>query len=133
MWKLRIAESGSDPYIYSTNNFVGRQIWEFDPQAGTPEERAQVETIRANFYTNRFHVKPSSDLLWRMQFLGEKGFKQSIPQVKIEEGGEEVVVVTYETATTALRRGVHFYSALQGSDGHWPAESAGALYFLHLW
>ncbi|CAM8990204.1 unnamed protein product [Rhodiola kirilowii] len=130
MWKLRIAESGSDPYIYSTNNFVGRQIWEFDPQAGTPEERAQVETIRANFYKNRFHVKPSSDLLWRMQFLGEKGFKQSIPQVKIEEGGEEVVVVTYETATTALRRGVHFYSALQGSDGHWPAESAGALYFL---
>jgi hypothetical protein len=67
MWRLKIAESGKDPYIFSTNNFVGRQIWEFDPRAGTPEERAEVEEARQHFYNNRFHVKPSSDLLWRMQ------------------------------------------------------------------
>jgi hypothetical protein len=67
MWRLKIAEGGKDPYIFSTNNFVGRQTWEFDPEAGTPEERAQVEEARQNFYNNRFHVKPSSDLLWRMQ------------------------------------------------------------------
>jgi beta-amyrin synthase len=67
MWRLKIAEGGKDPYIFSTNNFAGRQIWEFDPQAGTPEERAKVEEARQNFYNNRFQVKPSSDLLCRMQ------------------------------------------------------------------
>ncbi|KAK6911168.1 Squalene cyclase, N-terminal [Dillenia turbinata] len=61
-----------------------------------------------------------------MQFLREKCFKQTIPQVKIGDGEE----ITYETATTAVRRAVHFFSALQASDGHWPAENAGPLFFL---
>ncbi|XP_044488661.1 beta-amyrin synthase-like [Mangifera indica] len=126
MWKLKIAEGGNDPYIYSTNNFVGRQTWEFDPEAGTPEERAEVEAARQKFYKNRFQVKPSGDILWRMQFLREKNFKQTIPAVKVEDGEE----ITYETATVSLRRGVHFFSALQASDGHWPAENAGPLFFL---
>ncbi|RVX03727.1 Beta-amyrin synthase [Vitis vinifera] len=126
MWRLKVADGGNDPYIYSTNNFVGRQIWEFDPHYGTPEERAEVEAARENFWKNRFQVKPSSDLLWRMQFFREKNFKQTIPQVKVGDGEE----ITYETATTAVRRGAHFFSALQASDGHWPAENAGPLYFL---
>ncbi|KAK9281096.1 hypothetical protein L1049_003989 [Liquidambar formosana] len=126
MWKLKIAEGGNDPYIYSTNNFVGRQTWEFDPDAGTPQERAEVEEARLNFYKNRYQVKPSGDVLWRMQFLKEKNFKQTIPQVKVEDGEE----ITYETASTTLRRAVHFFSALQASDGHWPAENAGPLFFL---
>ena len=67
MWKLKIAEGGNDPYIFSTNNFVGRQIWEFDPGAGSPEERAEVEEARQNFYKNRYQIKASGDLLWRMQ------------------------------------------------------------------
>jgi beta-amyrin synthase len=61
-----------------------------------------------------------------MQFLKEKNFKQTIAQVKIEEGEE----ITYEKATTTLKRAVHFFSALQASDGHWPAENAGPLFFL---
>ncbi|KAK6939235.1 Ribonuclease H domain [Dillenia turbinata] len=61
-------------------------------------------------------------------FLREKNFKQTIPQVKVGDGEE----ITYETATTALRRAVHFFSALQASDGYWPAESSGSLYFLPL-
>uniref|UniRef100_A0A7N0UUQ4 Squalene cyclase N-terminal domain-containing protein n=1 Tax=Kalanchoe fedtschenkoi TaxID=63787 RepID=A0A7N0UUQ4_KALFE len=126
MWKLKIAQGGKDPYLYSTNNYVGRQTWEFEPEAGTPEERAEVEAARLNFYNNRFQVKPSADLLYRMQFLKEKNFKQTIPPVKVEDGEE----ITYETATTALKRAVHFYSALQASDGHWPAENAGPLFFL---
>ncbi|CAM8901333.1 unnamed protein product [Rhodiola kirilowii] len=72
MWKLKVAEGGTNPYIYSTNNFVGRQIWEFDPNAGTPEERAEIEAARINFYKNRFNLKENSDLLFRMQFLKEK-------------------------------------------------------------
>ena len=69
MWRLKVADGGNDPYIYSTNNFVGRQIWEFDPDYGTPEERAEVEAARENFWKNRFLVKPSCDLLWRMQVI----------------------------------------------------------------
>ena len=67
MWRLKVADGGNDPYIYSTNNFVGRQTWEFDPDYGTPEERAEVESARENFWKNRYQVKPNSDLLWRMQ------------------------------------------------------------------
>eukprot|EP00261_Vitis_vinifera_P036434 XP_019077677.1 PREDICTED: germanicol synthase-like [Vitis vinifera] len=126
MWRLKVADGGNDPYIYSTNNFVGRQIWEFDPDYGTPEERNEVEAARENFWKNRYQVKPSSDLLWRMQFLREKNFKQTIPQVKVGDGE----AITYETATIALRRSAHFFSALQASDGHWPAENSGPLYFL---
>lgn len=68
MWKLKIGEgNGEDPYLFSSNNFVGRQTWEFDTQAGTPEERAVVEEARRCFLDNRSRVKASSDLLWRMQ------------------------------------------------------------------
>jgi len=67
MWKLKIAEGGNDSYLFSTNNFVGRQTWEYDPEAGSEEERAQVEKTRKNFYDNRFKVKTCGDLLWRFQ------------------------------------------------------------------
>ncbi|KAM3749836.1 hypothetical protein ACB098_05G216500 [Castanea mollissima] len=126
MWKLKIGEGKNDPYLFSTNNFAGRQTWEFDPEAGTPEERAEVEEARQNFHKNRRQFPACGDLLWRMQFLREKNFKQTIPPVKIE-GGEEI---TYEKATITLRRAVHFYSALQSCDGHWPGENAGPLFFL---
>ncbi|CAM8974310.1 unnamed protein product [Rhodiola kirilowii] len=126
MWKLKIADGGSDPYIFSTNNFVGRQVWEFDHQETDPQRLARVEAARLNFYNNRHNVKPNSDLLWRIQFLEEKKFKQRIPQATVKDGGE----ITYEMATVALKRGVHFYSALQAIDGHWPAENAGPLFFM---
>lgn len=67
MWKLKIAEGSQNPYLYSTNNFVGRQIWEFDPNYGTLEDRAEVEQARADFWNHRREVKPCSDVLWRMQ------------------------------------------------------------------
>lgn len=78
MWRLKIADGVdnniNDPYIFTTNNFVGRQIWEFDPHHldyGTPDdqERTDVEAARQNFWKNRFRVRPSSDLIWRMQVI----------------------------------------------------------------
>ncbi|GJW66275.1 beta-amyrin synthase, partial [Tanacetum coccineum] len=126
MWRLKIAKGGNDPYLYSTNNYVGRQTWEFDLNYGTPEEHAEVEQARADFWNHRHNVKASSDVLWRMQFLREKGFKQTIPQVKIDDGE----VISYEKATTTLRRSVKYFAALQADDGHWPAENAGPLYFM---
>ena len=70
MWKLKVAE-GNGPYLYSTNNYAGRQIWEFDPEAGTPEERAAVEEAREDykkvFKKDRSRALPCADLLMRMQ------------------------------------------------------------------
>nr|QBZ67649.1 lupeol synthase [Euphorbia tirucalli] len=126
MWRLKIAEKGNNPNIFSTNNFIGRQTWEYDANGGTPEERAEVEEARLNYWNNRFNVKPSSDLLWQFQILREKKFRQRIPTVRIEEGEE----ITYEAATSALRRGVHLFSALQAKDGHWPFESSGPMFYI---
>lgn len=61
-----------------------------------------------------------------LQFLKEKKFEQAIPPVKVEDAKQ----ITSEIATNALRRGVQFLSALQATDGHWPAENAGPLFFL---
>ncbi|XP_038698932.1 beta-amyrin synthase-like [Tripterygium wilfordii] len=126
MWRLKIAEGGNEPYLYSTNNYEGRQIWEFDSEAGTSEERAEVEAARENFYKTRNQVRSCADLLWRMQFLKEKNFKQTIPEVKVEDDEE----ITYEKAIASLRRAVHYFGALQAHDGHWPAENAGPLFLL---
>ncbi|KAK0570544.1 hypothetical protein LWI29_002979 [Acer saccharum] len=65
MWKLKIGEDGA--WLSSVNDHIGRQHWEFDPHAGTPQELALVETLRRNFNHNRFQLKQSSDLLMRMQ------------------------------------------------------------------
>lgn len=66
MWKLKIAE-GEGPWLTTTNNHVGRQHWEFDHEAGTSHERAQVERYRDEFTKNRFQFKQSADLFMRMQ------------------------------------------------------------------
>ncbi|KAH6813224.1 camelliol C synthase 1, partial [Perilla frutescens var. frutescens] len=58
--------------------------------------------------------------------LHEKSFKQTIAQVKV--GDEEDI--SKEAATVTLRRAVQFFSELQASDGHWPAENGGVLFFL---
>ncbi|VVA95756.1 unnamed protein product [Arabis nemorensis] len=127
MWRLRIgAEAGQDPHLFSTNNYLGRQIWEFDAYAGSPEELAEVEEARRNFSDNRSHFKASADLLWRMQFLREKKFKQKIPRVRIEDAEK----ITYEDAKTTLRRGLLYMAALQADDGHWPAENSGCMFFI---
>ncbi|CAE5957669.1 unnamed protein product [Arabidopsis arenosa] len=128
MWKLKTGEGNGedDPYLMSTNNFAGRQIWEFDPNGGTSEERVAVEETRQSFYDNRHRVRASSDLLWRMQFLKEKKFEQVIPPVKVDDAEK----ITNEATTNALRRSVHYFSALQASDGHWPAEITGPLFYV---
>ncbi|KAL4029060.1 hypothetical protein IC575_012281 [Cucumis melo] len=65
-------------------------------------------------------------MIW-VQFLREKKFKQSIPQVKVEDGEE----ISYEKASSnAMRRGAHFLAAIQASDGHWPSETSGPLFYI---
>jgi hypothetical protein len=43
---------------------------------------------------------------------------------------KETEVITEEAIITTMRRALSFYSSIQAHDGHWPAESAGPLFFL---
>ncbi|GMH01961.1 hypothetical protein Nepgr_003800 [Nepenthes gracilis] len=128
MWRLKVGEQTKNEeniYINSTNNYLGREIWVFDPSYGSLEERAKIEEARLAFYNNRFTVKPSSELLVHFQLLRENNFKQIIPPVKI---GEEEI--TYEKVKITLKRAVYYFSALQACDGHWPAENSGCMFLM---
>ncbi|EFH64022.1 ATLUP2 [Arabidopsis lyrata subsp. lyrata] len=127
MWKLKIGEgNGEDPYLFSSNNFVGRQTWEFDPKAGTPEERAAVEEARRKFLDNRSRVKGCSDLLWRMQVIFERGeIRASDPAGEDRRRRRHNLRKRDECATESS-----FFLLGFASDGHWPAEIAGTLFFL---
>lgn len=46
--------------------------------------------------------------------------------VKVKETEE----ITEEAVTSTLRRALNFFSSIQAHDGHWPAESAGPLFFI---
>ncbi|RZB51748.1 Beta-amyrin synthase, partial [Glycine soja] len=123
-----LESSERDPFFdKNKKNFKLRvETWEFDPEADTPEERAQVEAACQHFYHNRFKAKPCADLLWCFQVLRENNFKQTIPSVTIEDGEE----ITYQKVTSAIRRGAHHLATLQTTDGHWPAQIVGPLFFL---
>ncbi|KAL0308341.1 UNVERIFIED_CONTAM: Lupeol synthase [Sesamum radiatum] len=124
MWRLKIAEGGG-AWLTTTNDHIGRQHWEFDAEAGTPEERAEVERMREEFNKNRFRFKQSADLFMRMQLRKENGCGPMIPAAIKVQGVEEI---TEDAILTTLRRGISYYSSMQAHDGHWPAESAGPLF-----
>ncbi|KAJ6363959.1 hypothetical protein OIU76_028985 [Salix suchowensis] len=123
MWKLEEAER-HDPWLVSTNNFAGRQVWKFDPGHGTPEQHAEVEKAREKFSQNRSHVKASSDVLKNLQLIRENGIDLSIPSVRVGDREE----ISCEKAEIALRKAVRFTSALQAKDGHWPSEFSALLF-----
>ncbi|KAG6625549.1 lupeol synthase-like isoform X1 [Carya illinoinensis] len=124
MWKLKVSQGGPD--LVSVNNFIGREHWEFDPNAGTPEEHAEVERVREEYKKNRFKMKQSCDLLMRMQIRKENQLRPIPPPVKVQESEE----ITEEAVTTTLRRALSSISSLQAHDGHWPAEFGGPLVFV---
>ncbi|RLM54172.1 hypothetical protein C2845_PM10G11470 [Panicum miliaceum] len=64
MWRLNISE-GAGAWLLTVSNFHGRQVWEFDPDAGTDQER--TKHLRREFSENRFRRRESQDLLMRMQ------------------------------------------------------------------
>uniref|UniRef100_A0A803MCV3 Terpene cyclase/mutase family member n=1 Tax=Chenopodium quinoa TaxID=63459 RepID=A0A803MCV3_CHEQI len=125
MWKLKIAEGGS-PWLRTTNNHVGRQVWEFDPNLGTPEQIKEIEDARENYWKNRFEQKHSSDLLMRMQLTQENTSNAVLPQVKVKDEDE----ITEEVVATTLRRALNSYSTLQVHDGHWPGDYGGPMFLM---
>lgn len=125
MWKLKIAEGGN-PWLRTTNNHVGRQIWEFDPNLGTPEEIQEVEEAREGFRKHRFEQKHSADLLMRIQFAKENPQNVVLPQVKVEDEHD----ITEEIVATTLRRAVNYHSTLQAHDGHWSGDYGGPMFLM---
>ncbi|KAL5073454.1 hypothetical protein RYX36_012438 [Vicia faba] len=125
MWKLKVAEGGS-PWLRTLNNHVGRQVWEFDPHSGSPQDLHDVETARRNFHDNRFTHKHSDDLLMRLQFAKENPMNEVLPKVKVKD----IKDVTEEAVTTTLRRALNFYSTIQSHDGHWPGDYGGPMFLM---
>ncbi|CAN6251496.1 unnamed protein product [Urochloa humidicola] len=125
MWRLRVSEGG-DPWLRSTNGFLGRAVWEFDPGHGMPEEHAEVEKMRREFTENRFNKRESSDLLMRMQCAKQNGNQQGLPYIKLQADEH----VTEEIVLNSLRRALDQFSSLQASDGHWPGDFSGVMFIM---
>ncbi|KAL5554267.1 hypothetical protein UlMin_041668 [Ulmus minor] len=128
MWKLKFGldSVGDGQKLRSVNNHCGRQVWEFDPEIGSPEELQKIEDARKAFSDHRFQKKHSSDLLMRIQFAKENPCVVNLPQVKVKDKEE----VTEEAATITLRRAINFYSTIQADDGHWPGDYGGPMFLL---
>ncbi|KAF3775945.1 Cycloartenol synthase [Nymphaea thermarum] len=127
MWRLKVAEGSENPWLRTTNNHVGREVWEFEPDFWSEEDRKAIEEARANFTKHRFEKKHSSDLIMRMQFAKENPCDLSmLPPVSIGENE----IPSVEAVTVTLRRAVKFYSSIQAHDGHWPGDFGGPLFYI---
>ncbi|KAK8936182.1 Cycloartenol synthase [Platanthera zijinensis] len=127
MWKLKIAGGEENPWLRTTNNHVGRQVWEFDPELGTPEEIAEVERAREEFRKNRFHMKNSRDSLMKMQFAKENPIEIiNLPQIKLGEKD----LITEEILSNSLGRALRRFGTFQAHDGHWPADFGAPMFLM---
>ncbi|RXH78499.1 hypothetical protein DVH24_002017 [Malus domestica] len=143
MWKLKIAEGGS-PWLRTLNNNVGRQVWEFDPKLGTPEELLEIERARENYHNNReLELKLTGGYRVNkglrgglncetggekevLEFSKENPVPAVLPQVKVKDTED----VTEKTVTNTLKRGISYHSTLQAHDGHWPGDYGGPMFLL---
>ncbi|EFJ43592.1 hypothetical protein VOLCADRAFT_96220 [Volvox carteri f. nagariensis] len=126
MWTFVSAgSSGGDPLLRSLNNNKGRQTWEFNEKAGTPELRAEVERLRADFTANKDKQHHSADELLRLQSADRIRAKKHAPP-----SGEVPEQLTPERVEAHLNGAISFYECLQQDDGHWPGDYGGPMFLL---
>ncbi|KAK4587597.1 hypothetical protein RGQ29_018848 [Quercus rubra] len=118
--------TGSETWLRTLNGHLGRQVWEFHPELGTPEELQQSEDARRSFSDRRFEKRHSSDLLMRIQFAKENPSFSTVPQIKVQDIEE----LTKEAVTITLQRAINFYSTIQAHDGHWPGDCGGPMFLI---
>ncbi|CAI9096983.1 OLC1v1033262C1 [Oldenlandia corymbosa var. corymbosa] len=129
MWRLQVAtEADHGQKNGDINNSVGTCLWKFDADAGTPQERAQVENLRDEFRRNRFHVKLSANRLLRMQMEKKEMTRDNSDDTYDIKLTKEDRDVTKDVVTESLKRGLNYYSQLQAADGHWPCDMLGPLF-----
>eukprot|EP00879_Flechtneria_rotunda_P014928 GHRR01015598.1.p1 GENE.GHRR01015598.1~~GHRR01015598.1.p1 ORF type:complete len:610 (+),score=118.28 GHRR01015598.1:42-1871(+) len=128
MWKFRSAsDSGGHPHLVSLNGNKGRQTWKFDPTAGTPEQRANVEQLRADFTANRHKQHHSADELLRLQCANKIANKKYSPRTDPLREGE---VPTAQRVEEHLKGAISFYECLQQDDGHFPGDYGGPMFLM---
>lgn len=140
MWKyVTASDSNKHPLLSSLNNNIGRQIWVYDPDAGSDEERRKVEHARHEFSRNRHAMKDSGDRLLRLQCLKENPRKRGpftvekkdLPEIRSGNDGKiESDAVEEKEVLSTLRNGVSFYETLQSEDGHWPGDYGGPMFLM---
>nr|K7NBZ9.1 RecName: Full=Cucurbitadienol synthase; Short=SgCbQ [Siraitia grosvenorii]AEM42982.1 cucurbitadienol synthase [Siraitia grosvenorii]AUC64917.1 cucurbitadienol synthase [Siraitia grosvenorii]WCF76099.1 oxidosqualene cyclase [synthetic construct] len=130
MWRLKVgAESvgeNDEKWLKSISNHLGRQVWEFCPDAGTQQQLLQVHKARKAFHDDRFHRKQSSDLFITIQYGKEVENGGKTAGVKLKEGEE----VRKEAVESSLERALSFYSSIQTSDGNWASDLGGPMFLL---
>lgn len=117
MWRFKSASDLGGPHLVSLNENQGRQVWEFEPSAGTADQRARVEELRSAFTASRHQHKHSADELLRLQAADRIAAKKHSPPSTPLAADE---VPSAERVEQHLLGAASFYECLQQEDGHFP-------------
>jgi cycloartenol synthase len=128
MWRFTTAsDSDGHPLLDTLNGHQGRQVWVFDPAAGSPAERAAVDAARAAFTADRLAQRDSADELLRLQCAP----RRRLGPFPVDAAAAPPVGPPGERAVAAaLRNGASFYESLQADDGHWPGDYGGPMFLM---
>ncbi|KAJ3693471.1 hypothetical protein LUZ60_008951 [Juncus effusus] len=135
MWKLKISEG--DRFVRTCRGYLGREIWEFNEELGSSDERAAVERAREDgtlepiiFVTEYFPLPliqfifiSVTKYLSAEKLAKENNFDIMAKKSKPEnmEGGEKNI-------SASLQKAVNYLSVIQAKSGHWPGDLPGPIF-----
>jgi len=128
MWRFTSAQGATTPHLTSLNGHAGRQVWAYDEDGGTEDERAAVAAAQAAYASTRRTVKHSGDVLLRLQAASAAAAASSTPCPAPPPAGPGREAADEASTTAALHAGAAFYAGLQAPDGHWPGDYGGPLF-----